>query len=298
MNPYRINTKEICIPSNVMAGSSKHLIDYIALELSKFISTHSESTEDASARQRKLGFTISYLVDQAAAVKRKSLAVDDQVGKELVNDMNQAFKKHGMDMRVFALVDDAIGDLAGGRYYNKEVINTRSHSFTLSHLPITKFDASLDAESSKPGKQIFEKLVSFMYLGELVSRVLLKMAKETALFGDTMPAKLATPYLLRSPDMAVMHQDASEDHEVVDEKWEKIFGISNSTPMVREVIAEVCDIVAEHRAHLAGAGIVGIIEKLGRIANKRSAVTMEGGHYEHYRVFRNYLHKCLGDAWK
>ncbi|GFY86690.1 hexokinase-like 3 [Actinidia rufa] len=95
-----------------------------------------------------------------------------------------------------------------------------------------------------------------MYLGELVRRVLLKMAKETALFGDTMPAKLATPYLLRSPDMAAMHQDASEDHEVVDEKWEKNIWskISNSTPMVREVIAEVCDIVAERRAHLAGAG--------------------------------------------
>ncbi|GFY86691.1 hexokinase 2 [Actinidia rufa] len=123
MNPYRNNTEEICIPSNVMAGSSKqHLIDYIAMELSKFISTHSESTEDASARQRKWGFTISYLVDQAAAVKRKSLAVDDQVGKELVNEMNQAFKKHGVDISVFALVDDATGDLAEGRYYNKETV--------------------------------------------------------------------------------------------------------------------------------------------------------------------------------
>lgn len=63
--------------------------------------------------------------------------------------------------------------------------------------------------------------------------------------------------------------------------------------MVREVVAEVCDIVAERGARLAGAGIVGIIKNLGRIANKRSVVTVEGGLYEHYRVFRNYLHSSV-----
>ncbi|THG03036.1 hypothetical protein TEA_026253 [Camellia sinensis var. sinensis] len=35
-----------------------------------------------------------------------------------------------------------------------------------SHLPLTEFDASLDAESSNPGNQIFEKLISGMYLGK------------------------------------------------------------------------------------------------------------------------------------
>lgn len=63
--------------------------------------------------------------------------------------------------------------------------------------------------------------------------------------------------------------------------------------MVREVVAEVCDVVAERGPCLAGAGIVGIIKKLGRISNKRSVVTVEGGLYEHYRVFRNYLHSSV-----
>lgn len=63
--------------------------------------------------------------------------------------------------------------------------------------------------------------------------------------------------------------------------------------MVREVVAEVCDIVAERAARLAGAGILGIIKKLGRIENKKSVVTVEGGLYEHYRVFRNYLNSCV-----
>lgn len=63
--------------------------------------------------------------------------------------------------------------------------------------------------------------------------------------------------------------------------------------MVREVVAEVCDIVAERGARLVGAGIVGIIKKLKRIEKRKSIVTMEGGLYEHYRIFRNYLHSSI-----
>ncbi|CBI29389.3 unnamed protein product, partial [Vitis vinifera] len=50
------------------------------------------------------------------------------------------------------------------------------------------------------------------------------MAKETTLFGEDVLLKLRTSYLLRSPDMATMHQDTLEDHEVVDEKLMEILG--------------------------------------------------------------------------
>ncbi|CAK9157562.1 unnamed protein product, partial [Ilex paraguariensis] len=45
-----------------------------------------------------------------------------QVGKELVKDMNQALENHGVNMRVSTLLDDTIGDLAGGRYYNRDSV--------------------------------------------------------------------------------------------------------------------------------------------------------------------------------
>lgn len=45
--------------------------------------------------------------------------------------------------------------------------------------------------------QIFEKTISGMYLGEIVRRVLLKMA-EAGAFGDSIPKKLSTPFVLRS----------------------------------------------------------------------------------------------------
>ena len=40
-------------------------------------------------------------------------------------------------------------------------------------------------------------MISGMYLGEIVRRVLFKMAEEANVFGDTVPAKLRTPFVLR-----------------------------------------------------------------------------------------------------
>ncbi|KAK1549860.1 hypothetical protein Q3G72_009059 [Acer saccharum] len=70
-------------------------------------------------------------------------------------------------------------------------------NFRSSHLPLTKYDHALDAESKNPREQIFEKVISGMYLGEIVRRVLYRMAEEVAFFGDKIPPKLNIPYILR-----------------------------------------------------------------------------------------------------
>ncbi|KAK7386333.1 hypothetical protein VNO78_26493 [Psophocarpus tetragonolobus] len=326
-----LQREEIAIPDAVLATASEEITDYVAAEIAKFVSAHPEIEEGAPTKKKKLGFTLSYPVDEVmpfsvTTFQRKSS--NNPVRKGMVKDLNKALTNHGMKMHVSSLVDETIGGLAGGRYYNREnvvaitlgmstnaayvesaeevandltqspnsnelVISMEWGKFNSPHLPLTSFDASVDAESSNPGSEIFEKLISGMYLGEIVRQVLLKLARETAIFGSSVPPKLMTPYLLRSPDMAAMHQDTSEDREVVSEKLGEIFGITSCCRQAREVVAEVCDIVTERGARLAGAGIVGIIKKLGRIENRKSVVTVEGGLYEHYRIFRNYLHSSV-----
>ncbi|XP_024974904.1 probable hexokinase-like 2 protein [Cynara cardunculus var. scolymus] len=323
--------EEVLIPPEVISGSTKDVFDFIALKLAIFITTNAK--ENPIAPKGKLGFTVSFPLLEGPAsptkgnvIRWKSFAVNDAAGKELANEVNAALEKHGIDLQVSALVDATIGDLAGGRYFNKAcvaavtlglatnavyvesahvipngnefklsemVIDMQWGNFNTPHLPITEFDMALDSESTNPGSRMFEKLIGGMYLGEVVRRVLLKMAKETAIFGETVPSKLKTPYTLRSPDMAAMHQDTTENRDTVQEKLLEVFGIASSTPSVREIVAEICDIVAERGARLAGACIVGIMKKRGRINEKKSVVKVEGGLYEHYRVFRNYLHSSV-----
>ena len=44
--------------------------------------------------------------------------------------------------------------------------------------------------------QGFEKMISGMYLGDIVRRVILRMSHEADIFGDALP-KLSMPFILR-----------------------------------------------------------------------------------------------------
>ncbi|KAL4339576.1 hypothetical protein GQ457_08G000450 [Hibiscus cannabinus] len=330
--------EEVSIPPHLMTGSSDALFDFIASALAKFVATESDGLHFSPDRQRELGFTFSFPVRQTSISSgtlikwTKGFSIDDTVGQDVVGELTKAMERVGLDMRVTALVNDTIGTLAGGRYYNPDVVAAvilgtgtnaayveRAHAipkwhgllpksgdmvinmewgnFRSSHLPLTEYDEALDAESLNPGEQIFEKIISGMYLGEIVRRVLLKMAEEAAFFGDTVPAKLKIPFILRTPHMSAMHHDTSPDLKIVATKLKDILEISNSSLKMRKVIVELCDIVASRGARLSAAGIVGILKKTGRDAVKdgekqKSVVSLDGGLYEHYTKFRT----CMEDT--
>jgi hexokinase len=73
--------------------------------------------------------------------------------------------------------------------------------------------------------QVYEKSISGMYMGELVRRILLKMAQETRIFGDNIPPKLERPYILRTLDMLIMHHDTSSDLRTVANKLKEVLGV-------------------------------------------------------------------------
>ncbi|KAL0339023.1 UNVERIFIED_CONTAM: Hexokinase-2 [Sesamum angustifolium] len=263
----------------------------------------------------------------------KGFLIEDAVGEDVVGELTKAMERLGLDMRVAALVNDTVGTLAGGRYNNPDVIAAvilgtgtnaayveRAHAipkwqgllpksgemvinmewgnFRSSHLPLTEFDQTLDVESLNPGEQIFEKIISGMYLGEIVRRVLCRMAEEASFFGDTIPPKLKIPFILRTPDMSTMHHDTSPDLKVVGSKLKDILEVPNSSLKMRKIIVEICDIVATRGARLSAAGILGILKKLGRDTVKegekqRSVIALDGGLFEHYTKFRNCMESTL-----
>ncbi|XP_038981310.1 hexokinase-2-like [Phoenix dactylifera] len=334
--------EEVSIPPSLMVGSSNELFDFIAAELAKFVASEGEEFHLPAGRQRELGFTFSFPVNQTSISSgtlikwTKGFSIDGTVGEDVVAELTKAMEGQGLDMRVSALVNDTIGTLAGGRYHDNDVvaavilgtgtnaayvehahaipkwhgllpksgemvINMEWGNFKSSHLPITEYDQALDLESLNSGEQIFEKLISGMYLGELVRRVLLKMAEEAALFGDSVPPKLEIQFILRTPVMSAMHHDTSSDLRVVGTKLKEILGISNTSLKTRKLVVEVCDIIAKRGARLAAAGILGILKKQGRDGGaardggdmQRTVIAMDGGLYEHYTIFSNCLETTL-----
>ncbi|XP_057852508.2 hexokinase-1 [Cryptomeria japonica] len=329
---------EVSIPPSLMVSTTKELFDYIASELASFVATEGEKFHLPPGRRRELGFTFSFPVKQTSIDSgtlvnwTKGFSISETIGTDVVAALNEALQRQGLDMRVAALINDTVGALAGGRYYDKDVmaavilgtgtnacyvervdaipkgkglleesgdmvINMEWGNFWSSHLPVTEFDKALDVETLNPGYQLFEKLISGMYLGDIVRRVLLRMAEEASLFGATIPPKLSIPFALRTPDMSAMHQDNSPNLEVVGNKLKSIFGIKTSLEK-RKIVIKLCDTVTKRGARLATAGIVGILQKIGRagdgiICKERTVVAMDGGLYEHYAVFRQYMQDAV-----
>uniref|UniRef100_A0A803NNB7 AP-2 complex subunit sigma n=31 Tax=rosids TaxID=71275 RepID=A0A803NNB7_CANSA len=329
--------EQVSIPQDLMFGTSEQLFDFMASGLAKFSQKEGGKFHLPSGRTREIGFTFSFPVrqlsiDSGILMKwTKGFAVSGTPGKDIVACLNEAMGRLGLEMRVSALVNDAVGTLAGARYWDDDVmvavilgtgtnacyvertdaipkqkgqvsssgrtiINTEWGAFS-SGLPLTVYDNEMDAASINPGEQIFEKTISGMYLGEIVRRVLLKMAQAGDLFGKSVPEKLFSPFILRTPDLCAMQQDNSDDLQSVGSILYNVAGLETNLS-ARKIVVEVCDTIVKRGGRLAGAGIVGILQKMeedskGLIFGKRTVVAMDGGLYENYPQYRKYLQEAV-----
>ncbi|KAI4336786.1 hypothetical protein L6164_015267 [Bauhinia variegata] len=321
------------IPQHLMFGTTEELFDFIASGLAKFAEKESDKFHLPPGRTREIGFTFSFPVkqtsiDSGTLIKwTKGFAISGTEGRDVVACLNEALKRQGLNMRVSALVNDTVGTLAGAEYWDNDVmvavilgtgtnacyveqinaipklqghvfpsgrmiISTEWGAFSTS-LPLTEFDEEMDAASINPGEQIFEKTISGMYLGEIVRRALLKMAQVGGLFGKSVPQKLTMPFTLRTPDLCAMQQDNSVDLQAVGSILYDRTGVESNLS-ARKIVLEVCDTVIKRGGRLAGAGIVGILQKMeedskGIIFGKRTVVAVDGGLYENYPHYRAYL---------
>ncbi|KAM3347364.1 hypothetical protein ACQJBY_021366 [Aegilops geniculata] len=356
-------SREVAIPPHLMSGCSSELFGFIASELAKFVADEEKGTSLSNGKKRELGFTFSFPVRQRSVASgtlvkwTKAFSIEDAVGKDVVAELQTAMQKQGLDMHVAALINDAVGTLAGARYYDEDVvagvifgtgtnaayvekanaipkwegelpnsgemvINMEWGNFYSRHLPVTEYDQALDNESLNPGEQaslfyslpvlavehwlnhilwffqIYEKLTSGMYLGEIVRRVLLKLSLQSSIFGEIDRTKLKTHFHLRTPHISAMHHDDTPDLKIVEEKLKEILEIAGTSLETRKMVVEICDIVARRAARLAAAGLAGILKKLGRdgsVEKRRSVIAIDGGLFEHYAKFSKCLETTLNE---
>lgn len=335
------------IPQHLMSSTSENLFDFIASSLKEFVEREGGGSENSLNRRRELGFTFSFPVKQTSVSSgilikwTKGFCIEDTVGREVNECLEQAMTRKGLNMRVAALVNDTVGTLALGHYHDPDtvaaviigtgtnacylertdaiikcqgllttsggmVVNMEWGNFWSSHLPRTSYDIELDADSPNPNDQGFEKMISGMYLGDIVRRVILRMSRESDIFG-TVPSKLSMPFILSSQFIAAMHEDDSHELTEVTRIFRDILEIPDVPLKVRKLIVKVCDVVTHRAARLAAAGIVGILKKIGRdgsggitggrsrsdVKMRRTVVAIEGGLYTSYTMFREYLNEAL-----
>ncbi|KAG2452945.1 hypothetical protein HYH02_002282 [Chlamydomonas schloesseri] len=175
---------------------------------------------------------------------------------------------------------------------SRTAVNMEWGAFFSVKLPRCMEDLQVDASSPNPGKYLFEKLLSGMFLGEAARTITASIAKElphlfaaapevaaaaaaagaVAAGAPVLPGKLNTPGALSSKDLADIVDDKSwrlrDTRDILADK----LGVHRPTVAAAEVVREVCTIVAKRSASLAAMALLAILRFNGWAAAATAAV--------------------------
>uniref|UniRef100_A0A671VXS8 Hexokinase-2 n=1 Tax=Sparus aurata TaxID=8175 RepID=A0A671VXS8_SPAAU len=296
--PVQMESQVYETPDDIIHGSGSRLFDHVADCLGDFM-------EKQKIKDKKLpvGFTFSFpcaqsKLDEAVLVTwTKKFKASGVEGMDVVKLLNKAIKKRGVRTGTNACYMEELRhiDLVEGDE-GRMCINTEWGAFGDNGLIEdirTEFDREIDRGSINPGKQLFEKMASGMYMGELVRLILVKMAKEGLLFEGRI-----TPELLTKGKIETKHVSAIEKTKEGLKKCMEILTRLGVEPSDEDCLAvqHVCTIVSFRSANLIAATLGGILARLKEnkgVARLRTTVGIDGSLYKMHPQYARRLHKTV-----
>ncbi|XP_020757080.1 hexokinase HKDC1 isoform X2 [Odocoileus virginianus] len=317
-------------PNEIIRGNGTELFEYVADCLADFMKTKELMqkklplglTFSFPCKQTKLdeGILLSW------TKKFKARGVQ---GTDVVRSLTNAMKRHqDLDVDILALVNDTVGTMMTCAYDDPYcevgvIIGTGTNACymeDMSNIDLvegdegrmcistewgafgddgaledirTEFDRELDLGSLNPGKQLFEKMISGLYLGELVRLILLKMAKAGLLFGGEKSSALHIKGKIETRHVAAM------------ERYKE--GLANTREILTDLglepsdadciaVQHVCTIVSFRSANLCAAALAAILTRLRenkKLVRLRTTVGMDGTLYKIHPQYPKRLHKVV-----
>ncbi|NXD30637.1 HXK2 protein, partial [Spelaeornis formosus] len=273
----------------------------------------------------------------------KGFSASGCVGQDVVQLLREAAqRKQHLGMQVVALVNDTVGTMMACGYddpkceiglivgtgtnacYMEEMrnvgtlegdqgrmcINMEWGAFgdngCLDHI-FTHFDNVVDASTVNPGKQRFEKLISGMYLGEIVRQILMTMTEKQLLFQGRPCPKLQTKNIFQTKFLSTIELTLPLTPELV--RSSNGLALRQIRTILRELeldasfddsvlMREVCQTVSLRAAQLCAAGLAAVVEKMreNRGLDQLSVtVGVDGTLYKLHPCFSQNLQKTLKD---
>jgi hexokinase len=151
------------------------------------------------------------------------------------------------------------------------VINTEWGSWDddLKVLPQTRFDKTIDENSSDPGCGLLEKMVSGMYLGELLRLTILELVLSGSLsitFEEDSPIHrytgIETSFLTKITEFGAQDTQGSLAY------MNETLAVKETTIQQMQQIQTLANVIIERSARLVGAGLAAIIIQSGRLQSK------------------------------
>ncbi|RCH96705.1 glucokinase [Rhizopus stolonifer] len=235
-----------------------------------------------------------------------SALVNDTVGTLLSNAYNKPATLAGLILGTGAngaYVEkmSKIGKWKGGKTSSDEmIINMEFGAFDNERavLPLTRFDNKLDRQSINPHAQIYEKMISGMYLGEITRNVLIEMVDREIIFRrdtnnhPTWSKDISRHWSFETAFMSNIEEDSSDDLSYTKEILDINLNLNNVTTVEARLIKKVCELVGKRAARLSATSIAAIVKHCG-IGPEGHDIGIDGSLYEFYPSFETRMYEAL-----
>ncbi|KAK2896676.1 hypothetical protein QQF64_005792 [Cirrhinus molitorella] len=318
------------IPEEVLNGRGTELFEHVAESLKSFLQkNHINHTRKPLGFTFSFPCAQSKIDEGVLLSWSKNFKARGVQGNNVVQLLRKAIKKVGdVDVDVLAMVNDTVGAMMTCGYDDQNcevgvIIGTGTNACYMEEMRhidlvegdegrmcvntewgafgddgvlddfITSFDREIDAASINPGKQLFEKMVSGMYMGELVRLILLRMAKKGLLFRGQISDALRTKGTFQTNHICLIEQ-----YKGGLENTKEILEDLGLNPSDDDCIAvqHVCTIVSFRSANLVAAALAAILTRIRenkKLKTLRTTVGVDGTVYRTHPQYPKRLHKVV-----
>ncbi|XP_067884273.1 hexokinase-2-like [Heterodontus francisci] len=325
-----IENRICAIPEHIMLGTGTQLFDHIAdclADVMEKLDIKEKKlplgfTFSFPCQQNKLDESI--LVTWTKGFKASGVE-----GRDVVHLLRQAIQRRGdFDIDVVAVVNDTVGTMMTCGYddHNCEIgliVGTGTNACymeDMQHIDLvegdegrmcinmewgafgdlgeldgirTEFDREIDRGSINPGKQLFEKMISGMYMGELVRNILVKMAKDGLLFGGKITSELLIKGHFETRYVSAIEKDSDGL-----QKAEEILTKLGLQPTTDDCVAvqRICCIVSTRSSNLCAATLAAVLKRIKEnkgVQSLRTTIGVDGTVYKKHPQFARRLHKTV-----
>lgn len=322
---FQMESRIYAIPQHIMLGSGTQLFDHIAECLANFMNEHDVYKERLplgftfSFPLTQLGLTKGLLVTWT-----KGFNCAGVVNEDVVQLLKDAIARRGdVQIDVCAILNDTTGTLMSCAWKNHNckiglIVGTGSNACYVErveeaemfdgasngkpHVLIntewgafgdngaldfvrTEFDEEVDSHSINPGKQVFEKMISGMYMGELVRLVIVKMVKAGVLFRGQDSDVLMTRGQFFTKYVSEIEADEPGTYTNCRLVLEEL-GLNNATDDDCANVRYICECVSKRAAHLVSCGIATLINKMNE---PQVTVGVDGSVYRFHPKFHQLM---------
>ena len=286
------------VPEDIMVSDGEDLFDHIASCMADFLRVIGMENETFDVGFTFSFPCTQHSINSASLISwTKGFHCKNVEGRDVVQLLDAAIKKRGeINVNVVAIVNDTVGTLVSCAFAEPDtkiglIVGTGSNACYLekkSNIELiddnegdmivnmewgafgddgaldeyrAEYDQLVDDASLNSGKQKFEKMISGMYLGEIVRLCLCKLTEQSVIFRGVMPEVLSKRGCFQSSFVSDV-ENAIEEGMLAVQNVLASLGICQARGSDCAVVVRVCQAVSNRAANLCSVGIAAVARKI------------------------------------